>query len=731
MSLFNEQLKYRKAVDDKCFAESISAIADSVMRKRMVEALSDREVAKSSLDYILRYYHVKPSEEDIPASLTQIEDQLEFVLRPANIMRRSAELDKGWYRHAIGPMLGTFKENGQAVAFLPGRVSGYVYVDVATGKRIRINRANADLFDKEVLCFYKPLPLKSIGIKDLLKYGMEQLAPSDLISYLLMVAATTGLGMLTPFFTKRLFGVVILSRDLRVLAAMAVFMVSHAIANLCIGTFTAFLNNRITVKQDVAIRAAVTNRLLSLPAGFFRDYSSGELSRRADQVSGISHLIMQSAGGIGITALFSFVYIAQASVYAPELVPPALIAALATVAVTVILTMVDSRYTEKYAQVNAKTNGMSYAMISGIQKIKLAGAEKRMFARWAKQYAEESKLLYNRPIILRLTAAITAAINLASTLIMYSIAISRGISIDNFYAFSSAFSMVTASFQALCSVSTIIATIKPILNLARPILEAAPEVTESREVVSSLRGEIEMSHVSFCYKAGLPNVIEDLSLKIEPGEYVAVVGKTGCGKSTLLRLLLGFETPQKGNIYYDKKDISGLELKSLRQRIGTVMQDGKLFMGDIYSNIVISAPQLTLDDAWEAAEKAAIADDIRNMPMEMNTLISDGLGGISGGQRQRLMIARAIAPKPKILFFDEATSALDNVTQKKVSEAIDSLHCTRLVIAHRLSTIRHCDRILVMDGGRITESGTYEELIAKNGFFADLVKRQRLDTDAD
>ena len=225
----------------------------------------------------------------------------------------------------------------------------------------------------------------------------------------------------------------------------------------------------------------------------------------------------------------------------------------------------------------------------------------------------------------------------------------------------------------------------------------------------------------------MPLILDNLSLKIRPGQYVAIVGKTGCGKSTLMRILLGFEQPQKGAVYYDGRDLKALDPKSLRRRIGTVMQDGRLFMGDIFSNITISAPWLTLKEAWEAAEIAGFAEDIRNMPMGMNTLISEGQGGISGGQRQRLMIARAVAPKPRILMFDEATSALDNVTQKQVSEALDKMKCTRIVIAHRLSTIRQCDRIIVLDGGHIIEDGTYEQLIEKNGYFAELVARQRLD----
>ena len=225
----------------------------------------------------------------------------------------------------------------------------------------------------------------------------------------------------------------------------------------------------------------------------------------------------------------------------------------------------------------------------------------------------------------------------------------------------------------------------------------------------------------------MPNIINKLSLKISPGQYVAIVGKTGCGKSTLMRIMLGFERPQRGAVYYDGKDLETVDLKSLRHCIGTVMQNGKLFSGDIYSNITISAPELSQEKAWEAAETAGIAEDIRRMPMGMHTLISEGSGGISGGQRQRLMIARAIAPKPKILMLDEATSALDNITQKQVSDSLEKLKCTRIVIAHRLSTIRHCDRIVVLEDGKILEDGNYDELLAQGGLFAELVERQRID----
>ena len=308
--------------------------------------------------------------------------------------------------------------------------------------------------------------------------------------------------------------------------------------------------------------------------------------------------------------------------------------------------------------------------------------------------------------------------------------IRTGGSLADYYAFNAAYGMVLGAFSSLVGMVSTFARIKPMMEMVEPILGTAPEIDESKQVVTRLSGGIELNNISFRYSEDMPMVLDNISLKIRPGQYVAIVGKTGCGKSTLMRLLLGFEKPLKGAVYYDGRDLETLDKKSVRRKIGVVMHDGKLFQGDIFSNITISAPWLTMDEAWEAAEMSGIAEDIRHMPMGMHTLISEGSGGVSGGQRQRLLIARAIAPKPKVLMFDEATSALDNITQKTVSQSLDHLKCTRIVIAHRLSTIRQCDRIIVLDQGRIIEDGSYDELIAKDGYFAELVARQRLDDEA-
>lgn len=727
MSWFEEQLRYREETDNANFEDAIDSIAGAVMGTRLRDALSQNEIAGSAIEEILKFYHCKSKSEELPLQINTIDEQIEYRMRPFGIKSRSVTLEKGWYNHAVGAMLGTLKEDGSAAALIPGRISGYRLINFKTGKQIKLNRKNEGLLDKEAICFYEPLPQKALTMADLLKFMVQQLSLSDIVLYLLLMGLSAALGLLSPLFTRWLFSDVLESGSLQVLLSLVVFMVCFSISRLCFGAFQELINSRIGIKQNIAVQAAVMNRIMSLPPAFFKKYSAGELSQRSAYVQSLCSTLFSTIGMTGLTSLFSLIYIGQIIVFAPALVVPSLVITAATIALSLVTTFTQMKITRQKMELSAKTSGLTYATITGIQKIKLAGAEKRLFSRWARQYAKEAQLDYDPPTFLKLSGTISLALSLVGTMILYATAVKNHIGVADYYAFNTAYGMVSSAFMSVVSIAVTVANIKPTLEMAKPIMEAEPEKHDGKENITELRGGIELSHVSFRYDESMPNVIDDLSLTIKPGEYLAVVGSTGCGKSTLMRLLLGFETPQKGSIFFDKKDIARIDLEALRGKIGTVMQDGKLFLGDIYSNIVITAPELGMDAAWEAAEIASIADDIRAMPMGMHTIISEGQGGISGGQRQRLMIARAVAPKPKILMFDEATSALDNITQKKVSQAIDSLKCTRIVIAHRLSTIQHADRIIYLDGGKIAEEGPYEELIAKNGYFAKLVERQRLD----
>ena len=727
MGWFDEQIRQRKQNDDDVFADSFVNMAAAVLGSKVTGSLSDGSAAaKSSIDEILKYYHVKSRE--VPDNIKDTNEQLEYLMRPYGIMRRTVRLEKGWYRDAVGAMLGVMKESGRVVALIPAGFSGYCYIDPDSGKKIKINRRNQRLFDSEAIAFYKPFPLKKIGLGSVAKYIAETLSAADFALIALATLALSLIGMLSPKLNNILFAAVLPSGSVRLLLSIAVFTVSVSVSSLLISATKEMITARINTKMSVSVQAAAMMRIMSLPADFFKGYGSGDLSSRAAHISSLCNMLVSAVLTTGLTSAFSLIYISQIFIYAPVLVVPAIAVILATVAFSLISSFAQMRISKKQMELSAKESGMSYALISGIQKIKLAGAEKRAFARWGNLYAQNAKLTYNPPAFIKLNSVISLAISLIGNIVMYAAAVKSGVSVADYYAFSTAYGMVSGAFMSLAGMALTVAQIKPILETVQPFFNTVPEISEGKEVITRLSGGIELTNVSFRYNENMPLILDNMSLKIRPGQYVAIVGKTGCGKSTLMRLLLGFEKPQKGAVYYDGRDIERIDLKSLRRRIGVVMQNGKLFSGDIYSNIVISAPWLTQSDAWDAAEKAGIAEDIRRMPMGMNTIISEGSGGISGGQRQRLMIARAIAPKPKILMLDEATSALDNLTQKRVSESLDSLKCTRIVIAHRLSTIKQCDRILVLDGGKITEDGTYDELIAQNGVFAELVERQRLDT---
>ena len=728
MGWFDEQIRERKRQDNERFADAMDEISAIITREKIELSCDEGETTKQesitrAIGRVLRYYHIKPKQ--VPDDIKNLQEQLEYLCRPYGVMRRTVKLEKGWYKDAIGALLGTRKD-GTVVALLPRRFFGYSYYDETTGREVRLSSTTEEDIEETAICFYKPFPAKKLNIPTMLRYVIGCVPVSAYGLVIIMMLLTTLVGMLSPRITHIIFDEVIPSESMRLFWAVIVFSVCLSISTMLMGILKSLIDGRVSTQMSMSIQSATMARVLSLPAEFFKKYSAGELSTKLQYFNSLCSTLYSSFMVTGLGSIFSLIYITQVFTYAPALVFPSLCITVATLGFSIFNTFIRMKNSRQSMEVSGKKNGLTYALLTGIQKIKLSGSERRAFTRWTKVYAEEVRTTYGIPLAILLSGTIGMVISLTGTIVMYYFAVQSGVSVADYYAFTAAYGMVSGAFSSLVGIGLQAANIRPTLEQVKPIMEAVPEISEDKKVVTRVSGGIELNNVSFRYNESMPWVLDNLSLKIKPGQYVAIVGKTGCGKSTLLRLLLGFETAQKGAVYYDGKNIDTLDLKSLRKKIGVVMQNGKLFHGDIFSNITIAAPWLTLGDAWEAAELADIAEDIRAMPMGMHTIIAEGSGGISGGQRQRLMIARAIAPKPKILMFDEATSALDNITQRKVSEALDGLKCTRIVIAHRLSTIRHCDRIIVLDGGKIIEDGTYDELLAMDGFFTELVKRQRI-----
>lgn len=723
---FDEQIKQKVKMDEDTFCDALQDMAGIVMgKKRIREYHEDERVAAiESIEQILKYYHVKPRE--IPGSLKDTESILEYLMRPSGFMRRKVTLTGNWYQDGIGAMLGTYRESKKAVAILPDGSGGYVFLEEESGQQVKANAQNVKALSDEALCFYKPLPLKAIHAKELFLYAVQSLSTSDLAAIFFAALAVTLTGIFPVCANALIFEKGIAQGGMNVLMSCALLLIGTGISAVLFQMIREILLAKMKTRISISIESAAMMRVLSLPAGFFRRYSTGELAGRMQDLSGVCGMALEAVLMAGTAVLTFAVCMIQIHIYAPSLTGSVLLILCFLLILFLIQTLAKIHLEREKRVCSAKESGLVYALFLGISKIRMSGSEQRAFGKWAKQYKEYAELEYNPPLFIRCENILKTVVFLGGNLLIYTHAIKNGISMPVYMSFHAAYATLMAACSVLMATSGIFARICAVFDMIRPVLEEVPEISEDKQMVTRMSGGIELTNVSFRYQKSMPMLFENLSLKIRQGQYVAIVGKTGCGKSTLMRLMLGFEKPVKGAVYYDGKDLNSLDLKSLRKYMGVVMQNGKIFPGSIYSNIVISAPHLTVEDAWQAAEMAGLAEDIRQMPMGMHTLIAESGSGFSGGQKQRLMIARAVAAKPKILFLDEATSALDNITQKIVSESLDGLKCTRIVIAHRLSTIRQCDRIVVLDGGRITEDGTYEELIAKNGFFAELVERQRV-----
>ena len=706
-------------------SDSFEKLHLTVTGRKSGDTFAEGADVNDALETLLKHFGIR--DRKIPASLKGFEEKLDYLLTASDIMFRKVTLEPGWSRDAMGVMVTSLTDSGAVITVVRNGAGVYVYKDPKTGKNVTVHKAEEQKIGNEAYCFYRPLPLRSLTLKDLIRYMTDSVDTWDIASFIIASLMVTLVGMILPKLNHILMGEVVTYGSLQLLGAVMSFMLFAMISSFMLSIIKSFVQSRIRTKLSVNVQAAAMMRVLSLPAGFFKKYSSGELSQYLSYVNSLCTTLVDSIFSTAITGVFSLVYLTQIFSYAKSLVIPSLVVSVLTLGLSIAGNIAQSQINKELMEISAQERGLTYALMGGVEKIRLSGAENRVFTKWLDLYTRGADLKFNPPVLVKFQKVFNAAITLTGTIVMYFIAVKSGVSVADYYAFNTAYAYVSSALSAITSVALAAATVKPSLELIRPLMEAEPEKHSGRESVATITGNIELSHVTFRYEKEGRKIIDDLSLKIPARQYVAIVGKTGCGKSTLLRLLLGFEQPESGAIFYDRKDIQTLDLGSLRKLIGTVLQEGELFSGSIFENITISAPNLSLQEAWDSAEIAGIADDIRAMPMGMSTVLQEGGGGISGGQKQRIMIARAVAPKPKLLLLDEATSALDNITQKQVSDALDRMRCTRIVIAHRLSTIRHCDRILVMDWGKIVEDGKYEQLIEKGGVFAELVERQRLD----
>lgn len=653
-------------------------------------------------------------------------DPLGDIARASRVRTRRVTLSEEWWTQDSGPMVAFMEEDDRPVALLPASPRAYNIYDPREESASPVTAETARRLKLSAYSFFRPFPARALSLWDLLKFCAGAGWKSDVATVALMGMAGGLLGLALPVATGFFFDSVIPGAERGQLLQLVLFLLAAAAAAGLFRMTQEVALLRIEGKITVSLEAGLLDRLLSLPLPFFRRYSAGDLAVRAGSVNTVIRSIFQMGLSSLLGGIFSLFNLGLLLFYDARLALVAAALVAAAVTVTIVLSLGQLRYQKELAEIQGKISSLVMQVLGGITKFRVAGAENRAFYLWAGEFARQRRVSFRARLnanCLTLFNTVFPALTSMAIFAAYASMAGAGLSTGRFLAFITAFGGFLVSMLTLSSTLLQILSIVPVYDRARPILETVPEVDDSKADPGELKGDIEVSHVSFSYSPDDPPVLQDVSIRVRPGEFVAVVGPSGSGKSTLLRLLLGLDQPSSGAVYYDGQDLAGLDVRSVRSQCGVVIQNSQLMAGDIFTNIAGLA-NLSMNDAWEAARMAGVEEEIRRMPMGMFTMISEGATNISGGQRQRLLIARAIVKKPRLVFFDEATSALDNHSQAVVSRSLEKLQATRVVIAHRLSTIINADRIYVLDKGRVVQSGSYEQLMREEGLFADMARRQ-------
>jgi len=660
-----------------------------------------------------------------PAAADDRTDPVERIALSSGFRTRAVGLGERWWREDVGPLVGRRVDGAAPVALL-WRRGRYEAVESGSGKRTAVTSANAQEFGRDAVMFYRPLPPPPVSAWQLLRFGLRG-TRADLRDLIAGGLVAVGLGALVPIATGRVLGVYVPNAENSLIVQTSLALCATTIVSAAFMLLQNVSLLRIEGRLDATLQSAVWDRLLRLPTRFFAKRSTGELASAAMGVSAIRRVVSGIASvavQAGTVGLVNLVLLLN---YSVPLALVALAMLIVNASVFLGLGLRQLRWQRRLVELDNELNNQAFQTLRGLPKLRVAAAESYAYAAWAGKFARTRELQHRVGRIRNLITVFNAVYLPLCTLIMFALLAgpARGsLSAGAFLTFSTAATLMLTSATQLTGALISAAAILPMFEQIRPILEEAPEVPPGTAQPGTLAGGIEADQVSFRYTEDGPLVLDNVSLHVRPGEFVAIVGASGCGKSTLLRLLIGFDRPTFGSVFYDGQDLAALDQAAVRRQCGVVLQNAQPFAGSIL-DCIRGSEAFTLEEAWEAAELAGLAQDVKRMPMQMHTVISDGGGAVSGGQRQRLVIAQALIRRPRILFLDEATSALDNETQRTVIASTRKLRCTRIVIAHRLSTIMDADRVIVMAQGRIVEQGTPEQLLDDPaGVLHELARRQ-------
>ncbi|MCR4906331.1 MAG: ATP-binding cassette domain-containing protein, partial [Clostridiales bacterium] len=654
------------------------------------------------------------------------------IAEASHFLCRKIVLPENWYKKDIGPVMGTFE--GEPVACFRGAGgAGYYYLPSAKTVR-RLTPEIAARIHPEAYSIKRGLPWKSLTLSDVLAFCRRSIGGWDFAALLLCEFLCVVIGLLLPTLNQLVYdrfipyGRISESGE-QELIRVSLMIGSCMLCSLLLSVMKNLAGYRITSRVGFDLQDAVYDRVFRLPETFFRQYGSADLGKRIMWVSETARQISSTCVVTVTATVFSFVYVFRMGKYAQGqggLAPTAVLLYFGYAAVVCVFSLLSVKYEKRIYENDGEARSRLFQYLNSIDKIRLTGVEDRAAYSYLQPFSAVQAAELRRNRLFSASEALASVASSVFSLVFYMVILknSGNIAVGNFVAFTSAFGIFTASFQQLLTEGMGLFRLRDRIRMFAPVFTCSPEDDSTREEPGKITGQISVEHVSFSYQAGGKDVLKDVSFDIRPGEYVGIVGASGCGKSTLLKLLLGFETPSVGMILYDGKDLKRLNKSSLRKKMGVVLQNGRLVSGSIYENITITSPGATMEEVEDVIAKVGLKEEIDQMPMGIHTVLNETSNTISGGQQQRILIARAIINKPSLLIFDEATSALDNITQAVVCENLDRMNVTRIVVAHRLSTIRNCDRILVLENGEIAEEGSYDSLMEKKGIFCRLASRQ-------
>ena len=649
------------------------------------------------------------------------------IAKVSHFICRDVVLEADWFSRDCGGLVCMLDK--EVVACVPDKAGRYQLFRSSDGSISTLDPELAKQISPRAYSIGRTLPLKSLTKKDVLAFCRKSIWPRDLMPYIILVIFCSLIGVLLPTLNGMIYDDYIPVGNVGNLVQLCVVMLSFMIGNIAFSVVRNLYGYRVTSRVANDLQNAVYHRLFHLPESFFRGYDSADLAGR---ITGIGATAAQFANTLvisSISALFSVFYLIRMFSYSVKLTWISIAIYLVYLVVSTAITSASYKGQERIAEADSEARGRLYQYLNGVDKIRMAGVEERALLSYMRPYARQQYEMIRLNRLVSIQEALATVIKSVFSMVLYWYIVrklsSGSITIGSFVAFNSAFGAFTGALDSFVAEALQLFQERSEINRFWPVFDAVPEDDDTKEMPGTLSGEITLEHVSFSYNKGDKNILNNLSIHIRPGEYVGIVGPSGCGKSTLLKLLLGFETPQSGMVMIDKKDLRSVNKGAYRRQLGVVLQNGKLISGSIYDNITITAPNANMARVNEVVEQVGLKEDIAQMPMGLHTMLSENCNTISGGQQQRILIARAICGNPKILIFDEATSALDNLTQAAVSSSLDKMNVTRIVVAHRLSTIRNCDRILVLNDGEIIQEGTYETLMEdKNGLFYALASRQ-------